>query len=72
VIETEATWGERVADQVARLGGSWTFIILFGLVLINALSEHVGDAQDLVERALVAKPAPSAVSAASGGQSGIA
>jgi CRP/FNR family transcriptional regulator, cyclic AMP receptor protein len=33
VIETEATFGERVADQVARFGGSWTFIILFGLVL---------------------------------------
>jgi uncharacterized membrane protein len=24
-----ATMGERVADQVARLGGSWTFIVLF-------------------------------------------
>src|SRR5262249_51486927 len=29
VIETEATWGERIADQVARFGGSWSFIILF-------------------------------------------
>jgi CRP/FNR family transcriptional regulator, cyclic AMP receptor protein len=33
VIETEATFGERIADQVARFGGSWTFIILFGMVL---------------------------------------
>ena len=33
VIEKEATFGERVADSVARFGGSWTFIILFALVL---------------------------------------
>jgi uncharacterized membrane protein len=34
VIEQEATFGERIADAVARFGGSWTFIITFGLVLI--------------------------------------
>jgi CRP/FNR family transcriptional regulator, cyclic AMP receptor protein len=34
VIETEATWGERIADQVARFGGSWSFIILFFVVLV--------------------------------------
>ncbi len=34
VIEQEATFGERVADSVARFGGSWSFIILFGVVLI--------------------------------------
>jgi len=33
MIEEEATFGERVADAVARFGGSWTFIIAFGLVL---------------------------------------
>ncbi|HVO62951.1 MAG TPA: DUF1003 domain-containing protein [Terriglobales bacterium] len=33
IIEEEATFGERVADSVARFGGSWTFIILFLLVL---------------------------------------
>ena len=33
VIEEEATLGERVADTVARFGGSWTFIISFGAVL---------------------------------------
>lgn len=33
VIEEEATLGERIADAVARFGGSWTFIISFGLVL---------------------------------------
>ncbi len=34
VIEEEATFGERIADGVARFGGSWSFIILFGVVLI--------------------------------------
>jgi CRP/FNR family transcriptional regulator, cyclic AMP receptor protein len=33
LIETEATFGERIADQVARFGGSWSFIILFAIVL---------------------------------------
>jgi CRP/FNR family transcriptional regulator, cyclic AMP receptor protein len=34
LIETEATTGERVADHVARFGGSWTFIIAFGVVMV--------------------------------------
>ena len=34
LIEEEATFGERIADSVARFGGSWTFIITFGLVLV--------------------------------------
>jgi CRP/FNR family cyclic AMP-dependent transcriptional regulator len=33
IIEKEATFGERVADAVAGFGGSWTFIISFGLAL---------------------------------------
>jgi CRP/FNR family cyclic AMP-dependent transcriptional regulator len=33
VIEAEETVGEKVADKVAGFGGSWTFIILFGVVL---------------------------------------
>jgi uncharacterized membrane protein len=33
MIESEATFGERIADAVARFGGSWTFIISFGIVL---------------------------------------
>jgi uncharacterized membrane protein len=33
VIEEKTTYGERVADEVARFGGSWTFIIVFGIVL---------------------------------------
>lgn len=34
VIEDETTWGEQIADSVARFGGSWAFIITFGIVLI--------------------------------------
>ncbi len=33
VIEAKETFGEKVADRVASFGGSWTFIILFGVVL---------------------------------------
>ena len=33
IIEADATFGERIADTVARFGGSWTFIISFGVVL---------------------------------------
>lgn len=33
VIEEESTFGEHIADAVARFGGSWTFIITFGAVL---------------------------------------
>ena len=34
IIERDATLGERVADVVAGFGGSWTFIITFGTVLV--------------------------------------
>jgi CRP/FNR family cyclic AMP-dependent transcriptional regulator len=33
IIEAEATFGERIADSVARFGGSWTFIIMFLAIL---------------------------------------
>ncbi len=33
VIEKDATFGEHVADLVAGFGGSWTFIILFSIIL---------------------------------------
>ncbi|GAC1415565.1 MAG: hypothetical protein NVSMB62_03530 [Acidobacteriaceae bacterium] len=35
LIEEEMTFGERIADHVARFGGSWTFIILFGVILLT-------------------------------------
>jgi uncharacterized membrane protein len=34
VIEEQSTFGQRIADSVARFGGSWSFIILFGVVLV--------------------------------------
>ena len=33
LIEEEETFGERIADHVASFGGSWTFIIVFAVVL---------------------------------------
>ena len=34
LIEEESTFGQRLADSVARFGGSWSFIILFVIVLM--------------------------------------
>lgn len=34
VIEAQSTAGERIADAVARFGGSWAFIISFTVILI--------------------------------------
>jgi len=34
LIEKIATTGQRIADDVARFGGSWTFIITFGVVMV--------------------------------------
>jgi CRP/FNR family transcriptional regulator, cyclic AMP receptor protein len=42
VIETESTFGERIADTVARFGGSWTFIIAFLMVLVVYASINIG------------------------------
>ncbi len=33
VIEEESSLGDRIADSVARFGGSWKFIITFGVIL---------------------------------------
>jgi len=33
IIEKDATFGERIADAVAGFGGSWTFIVSFGVAL---------------------------------------
>jgi CRP/FNR family cyclic AMP-dependent transcriptional regulator len=41
VIEEESTFGERIADGVARFGGSWTFIITFGVILVTYASTNV-------------------------------
>ena len=42
IIEEEATFGERIADSVARFGGSWTFIITFLLVLMGYSVTSIG------------------------------
>jgi uncharacterized membrane protein len=41
VIEEQETFGERIADSVARFGGSWSFIILFGVVLLAYSSANI-------------------------------
>jgi len=41
IIEQEATRPERIADGVARFGGSWRFIISFGVALIVYSSANV-------------------------------
>jgi uncharacterized membrane protein len=35
LIDEQETFGERIADHVASFGGSWTFIITFGVALIS-------------------------------------
>lgn len=34
LAQAHATWGDRLADQVAAIGGSWAFIIGFSVVLV--------------------------------------
>ena len=41
VIEEEMSFGDRIADTVARFGGSWTFIMLFGAVLLVYASANI-------------------------------
>jgi CRP/FNR family cyclic AMP-dependent transcriptional regulator len=41
VIEEEMRFPQRIADAVARFGGSWSFIILFGLVLLTYTSTNI-------------------------------
>ena len=42
IIEERATTGDRVADSVARFGGSWKFIITFGVTLVVYTATNVG------------------------------
>ena len=42
LIETESTFGERIADEVARFGGSWAFIISFLVVLVVYAGINIG------------------------------
>ncbi len=40
-LEADRTLGERAADHVASFGGSWRFIILFGVVLVVWMAINV-------------------------------
>jgi CRP/FNR family transcriptional regulator, cyclic AMP receptor protein len=42
MIEEQETAGERVADSVARFGGSWAFITTFAIVLAIYVAVNVG------------------------------
>ena len=35
VFDEKSTFGQRLADGVASFGGSWTFLIIFGVVLLS-------------------------------------
>jgi CRP/FNR family transcriptional regulator, cyclic AMP receptor protein len=41
IIEEEETFGERIADRFASFGGSWTFIVLFAVVLAGYSSTNI-------------------------------
>jgi uncharacterized membrane protein len=41
LIDERETFGERIADHVASFGGSWTFIITFGVTLLTYVSLNV-------------------------------
>ena len=41
IIEEQYTFGERIADVVASFGGSWTFIIVFGLFMATYVAINI-------------------------------
>jgi uncharacterized membrane protein len=53
-FDASQTFGERLADKVATFGGSWTFIIIFGVVLVLwtlgniVLGRHAFDAYPFI------------------------
>src|SRR6266536_3004735 len=40
-FERKLTFGERLSDQIASFGGSWRFIILFGVVIVLWIAINV-------------------------------
>ena len=44
-FDAQATFGDRLADGVARFGGSWTFIGLFGVILVGWMAVNEGAAR---------------------------
>lgn len=53
--DEQRTLGERLADRVAAVGGSWTFIVVFGAVLLTWM---VMNSQVLMTFGLVFDPYP--------------
>ncbi len=47
LAQAHATWGDRLADRVAAVGGSWGFIIAFGVVLVIWAALNSGGLQAL-------------------------
>ncbi len=44
VIEEQETLGERIADSVASFGGSWVFIIIFGMFMVTyTMHQHLAE-----------------------------
>jgi uncharacterized membrane protein len=41
LIEEQATTGERIADHVAAFGGSWSFIITFGTIMVGYTAVNI-------------------------------
>jgi CRP/FNR family cyclic AMP-dependent transcriptional regulator len=41
IIEEQTTTGDRIADDVASFGGSWKFIITFGIVLVAYTATNI-------------------------------
>jgi uncharacterized membrane protein len=56
VAALHATFGERLADRVARIGGSWSFIIGFSLVLFAWIVINSRILEDLGLRAFDGYP----------------
>jgi CRP/FNR family cyclic AMP-dependent transcriptional regulator len=42
VIDEQLTFGQRLADSVARFGGSWAFIVSFAVVLVAWVIVNIG------------------------------
>jgi uncharacterized membrane protein len=40
-IEEKLTYGQRLADKIAQFGGSWTFLIIFGLALLSWMALNI-------------------------------
>jgi uncharacterized membrane protein len=54
--QANVTYGDRLADRVAAIGGSWGFIIAFGVVLFGWMLLNSGVLQDMGFRPFDAYP----------------